>query len=210
MKNRTAKIEVAMLVAVVVATAVSAIRPHSFAVWMTEIFWLVGLLALLLSTRLRFRFSIPAYACFFVWMLLQAVGAHYTFELVPMDWLTGPLGFTRNPFDRIAHFAVGWFAFPLAELYWRKGWVRSKILAAFFAVMTTVAMAGLWEIVEWIYAVMDGGEAGAAFLGSQGDEWDAQKDILCDTLGAICSMALFLGRQKGRAKEGHLQGDLTT
>ena len=210
MKNRSAKIEVAMLVAVVVATAVSAIRPHSFAVWMTEIFWLVGLLALLLSTRLRFRFSIPAYACFFVWMLLQAVGAHYTFELVPMEWLTGPLGFTRNPFDRIAHFAVGWFAFPLAELYWRKGWVRSKILAAFFAVMTTVAMAGLWEIVEWIYAVMDGGEAGAAFLGSQGDEWDAQKDILCDTLGAICSMALFLGKQKGQAREGHLQGNLTT
>ena len=74
----------------------------------------------------------------------------------------------------------------------------------------SMAMAGLWELVEWQYAVIDGGDAGAAFLGSQGDEWDAQKDILCDTLGAICSMALFLGRQKGRAKEGHLQGDLTT
>ena len=70
--------------------------------------------------------------------------------------------------------------------------MRSKILAAFFAVMTTVAMAGLWEIIEWLYAVIDGGEAGAAFLGSQGDEWDAQKDILCDTFGAVCSVLLFL------------------
>ena len=63
--------------------------------------------------------------------------------------------------------------------------------AAFFAVMTTVAMAGLWEIVEWLYAAIDGGDAGAAFLGSQGDEWDAQKDILCDTFGAVCSASLF-------------------
>ena len=92
----------------------------------------------------------------------------------------------------IAHFAVGWFAFPLSELYWRKGYVRRRILAAFFAVMTSIAMAGLWEIVEWLYAVIDGDEAGAAFLGSQGDEWDAQKDILCDAFGAVCSSTLFL------------------
>ena len=58
--------------------------------------------------------------------------------------------------------------------------------------MTVIAMAGLWEIVEWLYAVIDGGEAGAAFLGSQGDEWDSQKDILCDTFGAVCSATLFL------------------
>ena len=62
--------------------------------------------------------------------------------------------------------------------------------------MSTVAMAGIWELVEWGYAVVDGGEAGAAFLGSQGDVWDAQKDILCDTLGAICSATLFLCREK--------------
>ncbi|MBQ6339622.1 MAG: DUF2238 domain-containing protein, partial [Kiritimatiellae bacterium] len=130
--------------------------------------------------------------CFFVWTVLQLVGAHYTFEHVPMEWLMKPLGLVRNPYDRIAHFAVGWFAFPLAELFFRKGWVKSAGFAAFFAVMSTVAMAGIWELVEWWYAVVDGGEAGAAFLGSQGDVWDAQKDILCDTLGAICSSGLFL------------------
>ena len=101
MSNKTAKIEIAMLVAVVVAVAVSAIRPHGFAVWMMEIFWVVGLLAVLLSTRRLFRFSLVAYSCFFVWMMLQTIGAHYTFELVPMDWLKEPLGLVRNPYDRI-------------------------------------------------------------------------------------------------------------
>ena len=201
MLHKTERIEIAMLAVAVVAAAVSAIRPHSFAVWMTEIFWVAGLLAVLLSTRRMFRFSLAAYSCFFAWMMLQTVGAHYTFELVPMDWLKEMLGLVRNPYDRIAHFTVGWFAFPFAELFLRKGWVRSATLAAFFAVMTVVAMAGLWELVEWQYAVIEGGDAGAAFLGSQGDAWDAQKDILCDTLGALCAAALFLCSMKKRGKE---------
>ena len=196
MLHRTEKIEIAMFAVVVVASAVSAISPHSFAVWMTEIFWVAGLLVILLVTRRMFRFSLAAYACFFVWMMLQTVGAHYTFEHVPMEWLMKPLGLVRNPYDRIAHFAVGWFAFPLAELFFRKGWAKSAGFAAFFAVMSTVAMAGIWELVEWWYAVVDGGEAGAAFLGSQGDVWDAQKDILCDTLGALCAVTLFLVRER--------------
>ena len=195
--------EIAMLAAVIVAIVASAICPHNFAVWVTEIFWVAGLLAVLLSTRRLFRFSLMAYGCFFVWMMLQAIGAHYTFELVPMDWLKEPLGLVRNPYDRIAHFTVGWFAFPFAELFLRKGWVKSAAFAAFFAVMTVVAMAGLWELVEWQYAVIDGGDAGAAFLGSQGDVWDAQKDILCDTLGALYASTLFLlvAKRKQQGKD---------
>ena len=201
MSNKATKIEISMLAAVAVAIGLSAIRPHSFAVWMTEIFWVAGLLAVLLSTRRLYRFSLAAYACFFVWMMLQTIGAHYTFELVPMDWLKEPLGLVRNPYDRIAHFTVGWFAFPFAELFLRKGWVKSVVFAAFFAVMTVVAMAGLWELVEWQYAVIDGGDAGAAFLGSQGDVWDAQKDILCDTLGALCAAVVFVARGAHRTTD---------
>ena len=199
-------LEIAMLAGVGVASVLSGIAPASRAVWLTEIFWVWGLVAILLVTFRKFRFSGVAYACFFVWCILQIIGAHWTFEHVPMRWLTEPLGLARNPYDRIAHFMVGWFAFPLAELYWRKGWARSVAASAFFAVMTTVAMAGIWEIVEWLYAAIDGGEAGAAFLGSQGDEWDAQKDILCDTLGAVCSALLFLLLNRNSwsaAKEAH-------
>ena len=206
MKIKQYRREVAMLAGVGVASVLSGIAPASRAVWLTEIFWVWGLVAILLVTFRKFRFSGVAYACFFVWCILQIIGAHWTFEHVPMQWLTEPLGLVRNPYDRIAHFMVGWFAFPLAELYWRKGWARSVAASAFFAVMTTVAMAGIWEIVEWLYAAIDGGEAGAAFLGSQGDEWDAQKDILCDTLGAVCSALLFLLLNRNSwsaAKEAH-------
>ena len=192
MRIKQYRLEIAMLAGVGVASVLSGIAPASRTVWLTEMFWAWGLVAILLVTFRKFRFSRVAYACFFVWCILQIIGAHWTFEHVPMQWLTEPLGLARNPYDRIAHFMVGWFAFPLAELYWRKGWARSEAASAFFAVMTTVAMAGVWEIVEWLYAAIDGGEAGAAFLGSQGDEWDAQKDILCDTFGAICSSVLFL------------------
>lgn len=190
------------LAAVVVAASVlSGIRPASAVVWFTEMFWAWGLVAVVAVAWRRMRFSTAAYACLCAWCVLQAIGAHWTFEAVPMGWLMSPLGLARNPFDRIAHFAVGFVAMPLAELYWVKGLAGSRRSAAFFAVASTVAMAGLWEIVEWQYAVIDGGEAGAAFLGSQGDEWDAQKDILCDAIGALCAAAAFLAGSR-RAKGG--------
>ena len=190
-----------MLVLLLVLMVWSGIAPADRTVWMVESVWSVGLLAILLVTRKWFKFSTAAYLCFWVWAVLQTIGAHYTFEHVPMEWLMSPLGLTRNPYDRIAHFAVGWFAFPLAELFDRKGWVRSAGFAAFFAVMTTVAMAGVWEIVEWLYAAIDGGEVGAAFLGSQGDVWDAQKDILCDTLGALCAAVAYWVRRRTLSAE---------
>ena len=148
-----------MVAALVCVAVVLGIYPADRTVWCVEMVWAVGLWAILLLTRRKFRFSTPAYLCFFVWTVLQLVGAHYTFEHVPMEWLMKPLGLVRNPYDRIAHFAVGWFAFPLAELFFRKGWAKSAGFAAFFAVMSTVAMAGIWELVEWWYAVVDGGEA---------------------------------------------------
>ena len=90
-------------------------------------------------------------------------------------------GTTRNNYDRIAHFAIGLNSYMLAELFLRKRWVSGRVTASVFAVVSIVAMAGLWEIVEWIGAVWDGGDAGLAFLGSQGDVWDAQKDMLADS-----------------------------
>ena len=105
-------------------------QPSDRTVWYVEMVWCVGLWAILFFTRRVFLFSTAAYFCFFVWMVLQVVGAHFTFEHVPMDWLTKPLGLVRNPYDRIAHFAVGWFAFPIAELFHRRGRTRSPGFAA--------------------------------------------------------------------------------
>ena len=192
MKPCSGRVALALAIIVAAASVLSGIRPASTAVWLTEMFWAWGLVAILAIAWRWMRFSTTAYLCLFAWCILQTIGAHWTFENVPMRWLMSPLGLVRNPYDRIAHFTVGFFALPLAELYWRRGYASSRLSSAFFAVMSTVAMAGLWELVEWQYAVIDGGEAGAAFLGSQGDEWDAQKDILCDTLGSLCAISIFL------------------
>ena len=128
-----------MLVLLLVLMVWSGIAPTDRTVWMVESVWSVGLLAILLVTRKWFKFSNAAYFCFWVWAVLQTVGAHYTFEHVPMDWLMSPLGLTRNPYDRIAHFAVGWFAFPLAELFDRKGWVREAGSRCICAVKITTS-----------------------------------------------------------------------
>ncbi len=133
--------------------------------------------------------------CF--WEALQIVGAHYSFELVPFGFFTGLVGAERNHFDRLAHFAVGLNALAVAEYLLGKGIVNSAKSAAVFSVLAIMALANLWELVEWAYAEIDGGDVGAAFLGSQGDIWDAQKDMLADTLGAICAasgFALFRAR----------------
>lgn len=169
----------------------SACGPADWHVWWMEMVWVLGVFAVLAATFRRFRFSNAAYGLVFIWLALHTVGAHYTFEHVPMDWLKELLGTTRNHYDRIAHFCIGLNSYMLAELYLRRRWVSGAVVAAVFGVVSIVAMAGVWEVIEWVWADWDGGDAGIAFLGSQGDVWDAQKDILCDTLGAIAAAIPF-------------------
>lgn len=186
-----------MLAAVLTAViAWSAYKPAEWGVWWMEMSWVLGVFALLAFTYRRFRFSNLAYALVFLWLVMHTVGAHYTFEHVPAEWLKNLLGSERNHYDRVAHFVVGFNSFLIAELALRKRWVRNAVVAAVFGVLAIMAMAAAWEIIEWIVAVWDGGADGLAFLGSQGDVWDAQKDMLCDTLGAISAAILFVVRQR--------------
>lgn len=192
---------IATLAAIVFASAVfSAWFPPSGDFWFVEASWPLGAFAFLAITFRNFRFSNASYAILSIWLVLHLIGARYTFELVPMNWLNNALGFERNHFDRIAHFAIGLNAFLFAELFWRKRLVASVPVAAFFGLIAMMALAAGWEVIEWLYAAYDGGEAGAAFLGAQGDIWDAQKDILCDTLGAIFAMPFFYFAWRGRVE----------
>ncbi len=137
------------------------------------------------------RFSNLAYALMSVLIFMHTVGGHYTFEKVPFDWFNDLFGFQRNMYDRVAHFSVGFYAYAIIELTDRHGTIRSRAISYLFplCVIGTVAMA--YELIEWVYAEVAGGEAGAAFLGSQGDIWDAQKDMLADTCGAVFALVLY-------------------
>jgi putative membrane protein len=175
-----------------------AVHPVARDVWWAENIPVMAVFGLLALTWSRFRFSDAAYLLMSVWLVVHTVGGHYTFANVPFGWVTETFGFARNNFDRLGHLSIGLYAFPVAELLVRRRWA-GPALAALFGLFALMALAAAYEIVEWWYAALAGGEAGAAFLGSQGDVWDAQKDMLCDTVGALAGLALFLaqGRRSG-------------
>ena len=124
-------------------------------------------------------------------LLPGTIGGHYTFGRVPFGWFSRAFGFERNMYDRIGHFS-GFYAFGIAEyLIVRKR--MSVAMACLFALFAISFVAMSYELIEWIYAAYGGNaEAGADFLGSQGDIWDAQKDMLMDTLGGLASILLYL------------------
>ena len=169
---------------------VLGINPVSRDVWVAEIIPVVLVFGLLAVTFKEFRFSNLAYTLMAVWIFWHTVGGHYTFANVPFGWDTESFGFERNHFDRVGHFSVGFYAYPLAELVTRKRWC-GPVLASFLGVFFVMSVAAGYEIIEWWFAVVVGGGAGIEFLGVQGDVWDAQKDMLADTLGALLAIALF-------------------
>lgn len=169
-----------------------ALNPIDRTTWVAEnltVWILVGTLGILYFCKIRF--SLTAYLFMSVLIFLHTIGGHYTFERVPFSFVTDLFGFERNNYDRIAHFSVGFYAFAVAEWLWRTRAVKSRFLLFTYPIFVIATVAMSYEIIEWIYAAESDPLAGAAYLGSQGDIWDAQKDMLMDTLGAIFATSFF-------------------
>jgi len=166
------------------------IAPVSREVWIAEVIPVIIIFLFLVVSYNKFRLSNVAYALVSIWIFWHTVGGHYTFANVPFSWVSELIGSERNHFDRVGHFAVGFYAFAMAEWLLRKKYCGLK-LAIFFSLFFIMSVAAGYEIIEWWYAVAEGGDAGVEFLGSQGDIWDAQKDMLADTLGAITALIAF-------------------
>ncbi len=177
--------------------AVLAFNPVDRMTWFVEnlTVWIIIGVILMLYAR-GIRFSRIAYALMFVLIYLHTIGGHWTFAQVPFSFVTDLFDFERNHFDRIAHFSVGFYAYAIAEWLYVKKLVTNRFLLFTYPVFTIATIAMSYELVEWIYAASAAPEAGAAYLGSQGDIWDAQKDMLADTLGAIVATCFFLRRNK--------------
>jgi len=167
------------------------ITPYDRSVWWAENLPILLIVSGLVVSYRYHAFSGTAYLLMSCLIFLHTIGGHYTFERVPFSLITDTFGFSRNHFDRLAHFTVGFYAFAIAELLLVRKLVCSRAVLYLFPLSVIVAVAGSYEIFEWLYAVSADGAAGAAVLGSQGDPWDAQKDILADTLGAITALLLF-------------------
>jgi putative membrane protein len=186
-----------LLLAYLVHFTLLGIAPYDRAVWWAEnLPILLIVLALALSYRYH-AFSNTAYLLMACLVFLHTIGGHYTFERVPFGFITELFGFSRNHFDRLAHFTVGFYAFAIAELLLVRKLVTSRVVLYLFPLSVIIAVAGSYEIFEWVYASSADGTAGAAVLGSQGDPWDAQKDMLADTLGAVTALLLFYRVYRG-------------
>lgn len=176
---------------------VLAINPVERQTWFAEnlTVWII-LAAILILYAKNIQFSKTAYGFMFVLIYLHTIGGHYTFAQVPFGFITDLFGFSRNHFDRVAHFSVGFYAFGMAEWLYTKQLVKNKFLLFTYPIFVIATIAMTYELVEWIYAAGASQDATAAYLGSQGDVWDAQKDMLADTLGAIVATVVFFFTHK--------------
>lgn len=170
----------------------SAIRPVDVSVWRVEaVTSAIPVVIFIILYFLRIRISNLGYCLVIIFPILHIIGAHYTFANVPFDWFNNLFSFTRNMYDRVAHATVGLYSFAIIELLLKYKMVNKKWLAYSYAIFFIMALAMTYELFEWWYAVSVDPSAGIEFLGSQGDIWDAQKDMLMDTLGAIVGYIFF-------------------
>jgi putative membrane protein len=146
--------------------------------------------ALILSFR-RLPLSDISYLLLFVFLALHQIGAHYQYSNVPLGyWLQSFFGFTRNHFDRIVHFSFGLLLFyPMREVIIRHV-TPSSFHAGLYALSLNTAGSASFEIIEMIIALIVNPEAGTAYLGTQGDEWDAQKDMAQALLGSVIAFGV--------------------
>lgn len=174
---------------------VTAIEPFDRRDWLLENLLVFIYGALLLLTYRRFAFSNLSYGLFGVFLSLHLIGAHYTYAETPFGfWLQDALGLSRNHYDRIVHFAFGLLiAYPFRELLIRFAGVKPR-WSYLLAVIMVLGFSGFYEALEAVVAVAVSPELGAAYLGTQGDEWDAQKDTALAALGAIVAMAVTRAR----------------
>ena len=202
MHKPTSRVPCILLLGYGVLFSLLAINPYQREIWFAEnltVWIIVGMIVVLYARGIRF--SDTAYILMSILIFLHTIGGHYTFERVPFDVLGDLFGFERNMYDRVAHFSVGFYAFALAELLVMKRAVRSQVVLYLFPLFTIATVAMAYELIEWIFAITNNPEAGAAYLGSQGDIWDAQNDMLSDTLGAIVALVLFAWRESVRKAE---------
>jgi len=185
------KLKYALLGLYLVIFAICAISPYSRSVWLAENLPIMLLVSGIILVSRKHQFSSFSLILMTILPILHTIGGYYTFERVPFGVITDLFDFERNHYDRIAHFSVGFYAFPIAEYLLSKRYCTSRMLACLFGVFAIFTVASLYEILEWQYAILADPDSGIAVLGSQGDIWDAQKDMLADGLGAIAASITF-------------------
>jgi len=191
----------------------TAYNPHDRPTWLMENGMGLLMVTLLFLSRNKLPLSRLSYTLIFIHLMLHTVGAYYTYSLVPYDnWISALFGssprdwfgWERNHFDRLVHFLYGLLiAYPIRELFLRVADVKG-FWGYFLPLDLTMSSSMLYELLEWATAVFIG-DGSSAYIGTQGDEWDAHKDMALATLGAIIAMlitaAINMRMQRDFARE---------
>lgn len=205
--NTSSRCPLLLLTVFAIVWGALAIAPSYREDWLLENVLVLIAVPLLVAGHGRLRFSNTAYTCLFVFLVLHEVGAHYTYSEVPLpSWMAGSGAdgtgaASRNHFDRIVNFLYGVLITPMAiELLDARAPQRGMwrwLLPWFFV----VSHATLFEIVEAAAAGVFGGDLGQAYVGTQGDVWDSQKDSALAAVGAALAVTLARWRtlRKSRA-----------
>jgi len=188
-----------LLVIYAVLWLLLAIHPYDRGDWLLENALVLAFGIGFAASYRSFRFSRTSYTLIFLFLCLHAVGAHYTYAEVPYDpairtafgfSLDEVLGWQRNNFDRLVHFSYGLlFAYPLREVFLRVAEARG-FWGYFLPLDFTLSTSAVYELIEWGAAEWFGGDLGVAYLGAQGDVWDAQKDMALAGSGAALAMLI--------------------
>ena len=182
----------------VVLLVLSGIHPKDRYTWILEVAPAIAAAVLLAATYRRFPLTPLSYRLILLHACILMVGGHYTYAEVPLGfWMQRAFGFARNHYDRIGHFAQGFVpAIVVREVLLRKTALRRGGWTFFLVTCVCLAISACYEFVEWWTAVMSG-SAADAFLGTQGDPWDTQWDMLFALIGAVVAQ-LGLSRVQDR------------
>ena len=186
------KLHLSLLLIFIIAFIVSYIGCKEVFTWFLEcIPAFLGVIVLLVSYK-SFRFSDFTYWMILIHCLILIIGGHYTYAEVPLfDWIKEVFNQSRNNYDKVGHFAQGFVpALIIREIFIRKNVVNGKNWLGFITVSIALAISALYELIEWFVSI-NTGESGDAFLGTQGDIWDTQSDMLTAFIGAIIAIVLF-------------------
>lgn len=204
------RLPLALLAVVVLALAASAIRPEDGPTWWLEVFPVLIAVPLLVATARRFPLTPLAYVLIAAHALILIAGGHFTYAKVPLgDWAKDAFHLARNPYDRLGHLAQGFVpAIAFREVLLRTSPLRPGGWVVTATTSFCLAVSALYELFEWMTAEI-AGSGDIAFLGAQGDVWDAQWDMLTALVGAILAQALLSrwhDRQMARLAASRLEG----
>ena len=192
MHQQRTPILIAASIVLIAILALSGIQPYDRPTWLLEVLPVIIALPLLWFSYRRFLLTTLLYVCMFAHALVLILGGTYTYARVPLGFeLAEILGLTRNPYDKIGHFFQGFVpALVAREILLRGAYVKRGAMLSFIVLCIVLAVSASYELIEWATALLFG-DGSVDFLGTQGDPWDAQSDMLLALIGAIAALVLF-------------------